>query len=55
MSEELKLNVLLRITDLLLFVKVATDAFIFAWRLPTYRKSLDFLITGKLPQLETGV
>jgi len=55
MSEELKLNVLLRITDLLLFVKVAADAFIFAWRLPTYRKSLDFLITGKLPQLETGV
>ena len=54
-SEELNLNVLLRITDLLLFVKIAADAFIFAWRLPTYRKSLDFLITGKLPQLETGV
>ena len=55
LSEELTLNVLLRITDLLLFAKVAADAFIFAWRLPTYRKSLDFLITGKLPQLETGV
>ena len=55
LSEELNLNVLLRITDLLLFVKVAADAFIFAWRLPTYRKSLHFLITGKLPQLETGV
>lgn len=54
-SEELYLNVLLRITDLLLFVKVAADAFIFAWRLPTYRKSLEFLISGKLPQLETGV
>ena len=55
MLEELNLNILLRLTDLLLFVKVAADAFIFAWRLPTYRKSLDFLITGKLPQLETGV
>lgn len=55
LSEEINLNVLLRITDLLLFVKVAADAFIFAWRLPTYRKSLDFIITGKLPQLETGV
>ena len=55
LSEELNLNVLLRITDLLLFVKVAADAFIFAWRLPTYRKSLDFLITGKRPHLETGV
>lgn len=55
LSEDVTLNILLRITDLLLFVKVATDAFIFAWRLPTYRKSLDFLITGKVPELETGV
>lgn len=55
LSEDIILNVLLRVTDLLLFVKVAVDAFIFAWRLPTYRKSLDFLITGKIPELETGV
>ncbi|KAJ7391788.1 hypothetical protein OS493_016076 [Desmophyllum pertusum] len=55
LEEELIVNVLLRVTDLLLFVKVAADAFIFAWRLPSYRKSLDFLITGKVPELETGV
>ena len=55
LEEELSLNILLRISDLLLFMKVAADAFIFAWRLPTYRKSLDFLITGKIPELETGV
>ena len=30
----------LRIRDLLLFLKVALDAFIYAWRLPAYRKAL---------------
>ena len=55
LKEELYLNISLRITDLLLFTKVAADAFIFAWRLPTYRKSLDFIITGKTPKLETEV
>lgn len=54
-DEEVSLNIFLRITDLLLFMKVAADAFIFAWRLPTYRKSLDFLLTGKTPEMETGV
>ena len=55
LKEEVYLNISLRITDLLLFTKVAADAFIFAWRLPTYRKSLDFIITGKTPKLETEV
>lgn len=54
-SEDFTLNILLRITDLLLFVKVAADAFIFAWRLPTYRKCLGYLIKGKVPELETRV
>nr|XP_058949643.1 alpha-1A adrenergic receptor-like [Pocillopora verrucosa] len=30
----------LRVRDLLLFLKVALDAFIYAWRLPSYRKAL---------------
>ena len=30
----------LRIRDLLLFLKVAVDAFIYAWRLPAYRQAL---------------
>ena len=55
LEEELCLNILLRITDLLLFTKVAADAFIFAWRLPSYRKSLVFLIRGKILELETRV
>ena len=55
LKEEMYLNISLRITDLLLFTKVAADAFIFAWRLPTYRKTLVFIITGKAPELETGV
>lgn len=54
-EEDQLLNVLLRITDLLLFTKAATDAFIFAWRLPTYRKSLHVILGGKKLQLETDV
>ena len=54
-QEELSLNILLRTTDLLLFTKVAADAFIFAWRLPSYRKSLEYLIRGKHYEVETGV
>lgn len=46
----------LRIRDLLLFLKVALDAFIYAWRLPAYRqalkKSLKFSKTTRGPQTE---
>ena len=55
-KEEVILNILLRITDLFLFVKAAADAFIFAWRLPSYRKSIRFLLAKKHdPQIETSV
>ena len=55
-KEEVVLNILLRITDLFLFVKAAADAFIFAWRLPSYRKSIRFLLARKYnPQIETSV
>ena len=55
-KEEVVLNILLRITDLFLFVKAAADAFIFAWRLPSYRKSIRFLLARKHnPQIETSV
>lgn len=53
--EEVNLNILLRITDLFLFVKAASDAFIFAWRLPSYSKSIRFLLTRKRSPLETSV
>ena len=46
----------LRIRDLLLFLKVALDAFIYAWRLPAYRqalkKSLKCSKTTRKPQSE---
>lgn len=46
----------LRIRDLLLFLKVALDAFIYAWRLPAYRqalkKSLKCLKATRKPQSE---
>lgn len=55
-KEEVILNILLRITDLFLFVKAAVDAFIFAWRLPSYRKSIRFLLARKQnSQIETSV
>ena len=46
----------LRIRDLMLFLKVALDAFIYAWRLPAYRqalkKSLKCSKTTRKPQSE---
>ncbi|XP_031553596.1 uncharacterized protein LOC116290649 [Actinia tenebrosa] len=39
-QSQLNLLVVLRISDVLLFVKVCADPFIYAWRLPKYRKTL---------------
>ena len=39
-TEEVIVNIALRISDILLFVKVAADPFLFAWRLPDYRDAL---------------
>ena len=50
----------LRIRDLLLFLKVALDAFIYAWRLPVYRQALKKSLycsnnkTSKKPSEEEG-
>ena len=41
--EEVYINIAVRVSDLMLFVKVALDAFVYAWRLPAYRKA--FLLT----------
>ena len=38
--ENINIHIALRISDLMLFVKVALDIFIYAWRLPTYRRAL---------------
>lgn len=50
LSEELSpqanrnLQIALEISDLLLFAKVCLDAFVYAWRLPTYRRTMKILI-----------
>jgi hypothetical protein len=44
-TEDVYVNIALRITDLMLFVKVFLDAFIYAWRLPAYRRSLILTIS----------
>lgn len=40
----------LQISDLLLFVKVCLDTFVYAWRLPTYRRTIKMLFFRR----ETG-
>ena len=39
-QDTLHLYAAMTIADEMLFIKVAADAFIYAWRLPYYRKSL---------------
>lgn len=39
-EENVYIHIALRVTDVMLFVKVCLDAFIFAWRLPAFRKIL---------------
>lgn len=37
----------IRISDLMLFIKVAMDIFIYAWRLPSYRRALRSTLCGR--------
>lgn len=39
-SENVSIHIALRVTDVMLFVKVCLDAFIFAWRLPGFKTIL---------------
>lgn len=51
--EDVYVNIALRITDLMLFLKVLLDAFIYAWRLPAYRRSLVKTIScGRIQLVE---
>lgn len=43
------IHIFLRVSDMMLFIKVALDPFIYAWRLPTYRKALKFTIWANKP------
>ena len=45
----LKISIALRVSDVILFFKVALDAYIYAWRHPKYRKALkDALLCFRL-------
>ncbi|XP_032220363.2 dopamine receptor 2 [Nematostella vectensis] len=41
LRDQFYIFIVMRVRDLLLFVKVALDAFIYAWRLPMYRRALQ--------------
>lgn len=45
----------LRISDLMLFIKVALDIFIYAWRLPSYRKALRCTLFGRKTETRFSV
>lgn len=47
-QEEIYVNIALRISDIIVFLKVGLDTFIYAWRLPKYRRALKntVLCTG---------
>ena len=44
-QDTLHLLAAMTIADEMLFIKVAADAFVYAWRLPYYRKSLKLVLT----------
>lgn len=47
MVENINIHIGLRISDLMLFIKVALDIFIYAWRLPSYRRALRCTLFGR--------
>lgn len=47
MAENVNIHIGLRISDLMLFIKVALDVFIYAWRLPSYRRALRCTLFGR--------
>lgn len=50
-QDKLHLSAAMTIGDEMLFIKVASDAFIYAWRLPYYRKSLKSVLTRASQQI----
>lgn len=55
-EENVYIHIALRVTDLMLFVKVFLDAFIFAWRLPDFRRILMMTLScGQLKPKKSSV
>ncbi|EDO41129.1 predicted protein [Nematostella vectensis] len=42
-----RIQIALRISDILLFIKVCLDPFVYAWRLPAYRKTLATMFLSR--------
>ncbi|XP_020628353.1 histamine H2 receptor-like [Orbicella faveolata] len=51
LQEKLDLSAAITIADEMMFVKVALDAFIYAWRLTKYRRSLKLVLTCRSNQV----
>ena len=50
-AEEVRVNIALRIGDIVLFLKVAFNTFIYAWRLPRYRRALRSTVGCSGPEV----
>ena len=50
----LNINIALRVSDMVLFIKVALDAYIYAWRHPKYRNALKGTIFCYMKDLKQG-
>ena len=53
LQESLDSRAAVTLADEMMFVKVALDAFIYAWRLPKYRRSLKLVLTCQTHQRES--
>lgn len=51
LQEDLDLSAAITIANEMMFVKVALDAFIYAWRLTKYRRSLKLVLTRRTNQV----
>ena len=53
-QERLDINAGITIGDGMMFLKIASDAFIYAWRLTKYRRSLKIVLGCRASQVEPG-
>ncbi|XP_068683387.1 adenosine receptor A2b-like [Montipora foliosa] len=54
-EEIININIVLRISDLMLFIKVALDVFIYAWRHPSYRRAIWWPLLGRRTDTRVSV
>ena len=54
-EENINIQSVLRISDLMLFIKVALDVFIYAWRHPSYRRAIWWTLLGRRTNTRVSV